>query len=64
MSYTEALTTQTFSIIDALYEYGMNELVISRVHAQRRLLSRRSCMKGLRRTFIPTNGVQGISPSG
>jgi 2-succinyl-5-enolpyruvyl-6-hydroxy-3-cyclohexene-1-carboxylic-acid synthase len=29
MSYTEALTTQTFSIIDALYEYGMNELVIS-----------------------------------
>lgn len=29
MSYTEALTTQTFSIIDALHEYGMNELVIS-----------------------------------
>lgn len=29
MSYTEALTAQTFSIIDALYEYGMNELVIS-----------------------------------
>lgn len=29
MNYTEALTTQTFSIIDALYEYGMNELVIS-----------------------------------
>ncbi|CAD2081877.1 2-succinyl-5-enolpyruvyl-6-hydroxy-3-cyclohexene-1-carboxylate synthase [Jeotgalicoccus coquinae] len=29
MNYTEALTVQTFSIIDALYEYGMNELVIS-----------------------------------
>lgn len=29
MSYTQALTAQTFSIIDALYEYGMNELVIS-----------------------------------
>ena len=29
MSYTQALTVQTFSIIDALYEYGMNELVIS-----------------------------------
>ena len=29
MSYTEALTVQTFSILDALYEYGMNELVIS-----------------------------------
>ncbi len=34
MSYTEALTVQTFSIIDALYEYGMNELVISRDRAQ------------------------------
>ena len=29
MSYTQALTVQTFSIIDALYEHGMNELVIS-----------------------------------
>lgn len=29
MSYTQALTAQTFSIIDALYEYGMNEIVIS-----------------------------------
>lgn len=29
MSYTQALTVQTFSIIDALYESGMNELVIS-----------------------------------
>lgn len=29
MNYTKALTVQTFSIIDALYEYGMTELVIS-----------------------------------
>ena len=29
MNYTQALTVQTFSIIDALYEYGMTEIVIS-----------------------------------
>ncbi|HIW37716.1 MAG TPA: 2-succinyl-5-enolpyruvyl-6-hydroxy-3-cyclohexene-1-carboxylic-acid synthase [Candidatus Jeotgalicoccus stercoravium] len=29
MSYTRALTAQTFSLIDTLYAYGMKELVIS-----------------------------------
>lgn len=29
MTYTNALTAQTFNYIDALYEYGMSEIVIS-----------------------------------
>ena len=29
MSYTRALTAQTFSLIDTLHAYGMKELVIS-----------------------------------